>query len=491
MAMKTSIFARVVHAFVFLFALAIADSYAQSTFVYVNNVIAPPHTVSAFSVNANGSLTEIAGSPFMTFGSGSGTGQFLSINPIACAKAGNLLFVANDPDITVFRINQVTGVLSLVPGSPFPTGLPGGYSLAASPDGRFLFASLIRVTDGFIVAFSVSPDGTLTLIPGSPFPTPFGPFRVQVSGDNRFLSVGFPFADRIGIYRIAPDGTPIPAPGSPFHIGAISSADFNCSGDLLFAAETGGPTRVHVFRVANDGGLSPIPGSPFVGPGASSESLVLSPDERHLFVNSIGNNSVIAFSVAVNGSLSLVSGSPFPTGIEGFEHAPTQVAINETGTFLSVSNRGGTVPGVPGSVSVFSVASNGVLTLAAGSPFSTGQPGDLISLTAYPPKTCLPTPSFDICIQDDSNGSLIKINSISGEYRFMTCSGFNLEGIGTLITKGGIITLQHYAGDRRVLARIDTGVNRGTASVQTFSPSSTFTISDRNTGNNSCACAGG
>jgi uncharacterized delta-60 repeat protein len=95
---------------------------------------------------------------------------------------------------------------------------------------------------------------------------------------------------------------------------------------------------------------------------------------------------------------------------------------------------------------------------------------------------------FDICIQDDSNGSILRINSTTGGYEFANCSGFILSGTGALIKRGGIIKLQHYASDRRVLATIDRGVNRATASIQLLSPRTTFTITDRNTADDTCAC---
>ena len=104
-------------------------------------------------------------------------------------------------------------------------------------------------------------------------------------------------------------------------------------------------------------------------------------------------------------------------------------------------------------------------------------------------ETLPPAPPFDICIQDDSSGSIFKFNSTTGDYQFTNCSGLTLSGTGTLIKRGSVITFQHYASDRRVLARIDTSVNKGTASIQLFSPSATFTITDRNTANNTCACA--
>ncbi len=94
---------------------------------------------------------------------------------------------------------------------------------------------------------------------------------------------------------------------------------------------------------------------------------------------------------------------------------------------------------------------------------------------------------FDLCIQDDSSGSILKINSTTGAYQFTNCSGFTLDGTGTLVVKGGVLALQDNRSDRRVLARIDLGLNKATASIQIVGQQ-TFTITDRNTTNNSCSC---
>jgi len=95
---------------------------------------------------------------------------------------------------------------------------------------------------------------------------------------------------------------------------------------------------------------------------------------------------------------------------------------------------------------------------------------------------------FDMCLQDDSTGNLLQFNSTTGEYQFTNCSGFTLGGTGVITTKGSTITLQHNGTDRRLLARVDGGVNKGTASLQVFSLGATFTITDRNTLNNTCSC---
>ena len=96
--------------------------------------------------------------------------------------------------------------------------------------------------------------------------------------------------------------------------------------------------------------------------------------------------------------------------------------------------------------------------------------------------------TFDTCIQDDSNRNLFQFNSTNGEYLFTNCAGLALGGTGSLVKRGGIITLRHSASDRRVLATIDLGMNRATVSVQLFSQGTTYIISDRDIRNNPCAC---
>lgn len=98
--------------------------------------------------------------------------------------------------------------------------------------------------------------------------------------------------------------------------------------------------------------------------------------------------------------------------------------------------------------------------------------------------------SFDLCLQDDSSGNTLQINSATGEYVFTTCGvgGLSISGRGRVMIKGSIITLQDYAADRRVVARLEGTLQKGTASVQLFSPAITFTITDRNTVNDSCLC---
>jgi hypothetical protein len=97
-------------------------------------------------------------------------------------------------------------------------------------------------------------------------------------------------------------------------------------------------------------------------------------------------------------------------------------------------------------------------------------------------------PCFDACIQDDSSGTVLQINTTTGDYQFSNCGGLIVGGTGSLLIKGSIITLQQYSSDRRILARIDGSVSRATATIQLLPQGLTFTITDRNTRDDTCAC---
>lgn len=95
---------------------------------------------------------------------------------------------------------------------------------------------------------------------------------------------------------------------------------------------------------------------------------------------------------------------------------------------------------------------------------------------------------FDTCIQDDSSGSILRINTSTGDYQFTNCSGLTIDGKGSLTRKGNILSLQHMTSDRRVTVKLDGGVNKATASIQMLAQGLTLTIMDRNTTNNTCSC---
>jgi 6-phosphogluconolactonase (cycloisomerase 2 family) len=352
--------------------------------------------VSAFAVSSTGlPLTEIANSPFPTGGTGNGVAFFHAANAIRVVR--DTLYVSNavSHDISAFAIDPNTGELSPVAGSPFSvTGSLGPLSLAATPDGKFLYAG--DLFSGNLFAFSIGANGALSPLPAllPPFPVAAGGSingLTTTPGNGKFLVVALVIG-KVAIFAIDPAaGTLTPVAGSPFATpsGYLGPADLdcNCAGNLLFVA--GGPTtlaavpQVAVYSIDATGVLAQINGSPFMVPGSlpgtDSSTVLLSPDETKLFVGNEAGRSIDVFTVAPSGALTPVAGSPFT--IDAF---PLGMGTDPTGSFLFAGNQD------IRSVISFSIAANGVLSL----PFEAFLPSSAepLYLAVYPAKTCCAAP---------------------------------------------------------------------------------------------------
>src|SRR5258706_16183785 len=62
-----------------------ANLYAQNNFVYTNDDVFGPNTVSGFAVTGNGALTPLSRSPFLIGGTGGGWGLFASNRGPICS----------------------------------------------------------------------------------------------------------------------------------------------------------------------------------------------------------------------------------------------------------------------------------------------------------------------------------------------------------------------------------------------------------------------
>ncbi|HXG93318.1 MAG TPA: HYR domain-containing protein [Blastocatellia bacterium] len=91
---------------------------------------------------------------------------------------------------------------------------------------------------------------------------------------------------------------------------------------------------------------------------------------------------------------------------------------------------------------------------------------------------------FDVFLKDDGDsGKTLMFNSVTGDYVFQ-CGSMTLTGRGSVVIKGGEITLTHNAADRRVLGRVLAATRIGTASLQSPPGTSACTILDRDITNN-------
>jgi len=366
--------------------LLVTLAAAQNQFVYTNNQT-QPNTITGFLVNSDGSLTQIAGSPFATGGNGqNGFWQTLAVTTF---PGKNYLYAANGEDgtISAFRIDPATGNLSHTPGSPFVTNnQPANYSLTITPDNRFLFVA----SDGspLIHVFAISPKtGSLREVPGGPFELNSSFDGLKVSANGQFLFAGVNGEQEVAAFQISQSGFLSAVPGSPFAAsGFVSALTTNCAGNFVFAASGG----VDVYSLSTNGSLTPVPGSPFPN-GSNSTSvdlrsidLVLSPSNQFLFVSESsllnGSGAVSGFEVSVHGRLSPVKGSPFPV-----TDVNSGIAITSKDDFLY------TVLFISNELDGRRVGADGTLTPVPGTPFATGEhsvTGLAESVVTFPAPSC-------------------------------------------------------------------------------------------------------
>ncbi len=123
-------------------------------------------SISEFKINADGSLTELTGSPI---------GETSTLAPVALLidKSGAHLYVANQgssSNLAAYSIGS-DGTLALLANSPFSTG-SGPISIASDPSGKYLFVG--NQSTPVIQPFSLATStGTLTSVatysvPGTP-----------------------------------------------------------------------------------------------------------------------------------------------------------------------------------------------------------------------------------------------------------------------------------------------------------------------------------
>jgi 6-phosphogluconolactonase len=372
--------------------LVTSSAVAQNQFVYSDNNVStginqnPVNSVSAFKIESDGSLTQIKGSPYRTGGAGGGN----SIDPeeiaVATQNTANFLYAANNGSgtISAYAINPVAGSLARVSGSPFlADGAPGGdYSLAASPNGKFLFAAADTATD--IHIYSIASNGSLSEIAGSPFPTGANAEGLKVTPNGKFLLVGENSLNAVGVYNIAASGALTAVAGSPFPTSASPfDLDVNCGGNLVFVIDNGSYNGsysiIDVYNMSSDGSLTPVAGEPFYnGTSSVNGGLALSPNGKFLFVTDTFSTDISSIAVSSNGALSQVPGSPFATS-----DWTGGIAVSRTGKFVYSALF--TVAEIDGRV----VDSTGALTPVPGTPFSTGQAQTGVpTVIAFPPRTC-------------------------------------------------------------------------------------------------------
>jgi 6-phosphogluconolactonase len=310
----------------------------------------------------NGALTSIGSVPGPTAGLG-------------LAAVDNQFLYASDThnaQLDGFSIDQTTGALTALGGSPFSTGTLSVPGVLAAPPGEMGSSSLLlyAADAGTIDTFTISAAGLPTALSGSPY-VPEAGFSIVVDPSSYFLYAADDDPPG-GIFAFTTN--PLTAVlNSPFSIPGQTVADSlpagiaDSRGSYVYAALSQ-TNQIAAFSIASSGGLTPVPGSPFAA-GATPTAVVVAGNFLYA-INSL-DATISGYSInSSNGVLTPLSSSPF--SIVGFS-----LASDYLGQRLYVAGLT--------AIQAFNIdATSGALT-PSGSPFPVAG-AQLLTVVQIPPQ---------------------------------------------------------------------------------------------------------
>ncbi len=265
----------------------------DGAFLYLANTSGD--TLSGFAVQPDGSLVEVPGSPV--------TGL---TNPQDVDADSARVYVVEGSGANDVRVYDrgMDGSLAEVAGSPFSTGGSASQHIAVAPSGAFLVTA--NAGDDTVSVLTIGGGGALSAIAGSPFADGDEPQGLVVRADSGRLFVADCVGDTISVFDLAGDGTPTEVTGSPFAAGNCPLAiDVVPGGDLIYVTSFDG---VSGYTVAGDGTLTGVAGNPLVAAaGLTTQALAISPDGTRLWVpwrDPVNDTGVLrAFAIQGGGGL--------------------------------------------------------------------------------------------------------------------------------------------------------------------------------------------
>ncbi len=364
----------------------ISGAAAAAGYLYTINNDSQRNGIAVLQRGADGSLTEVTGSPFPAGGKGLAGGDIDEQGAIRVH--GNYVLAVNpgSDSVAVFRKDE-GGKLTPVEGSPFPSGGSAPLSLTVHKDLVYVvnqappFANPSSAPN--LMGFRMGRDGKLTPLANSKitFAAGHGPAQVEFSPDGKTAVVtsGFQGEDtsRIHSYKVQADGTLKEGPGSPLQPkGASGTVGFSWSpaSNRVFVSNFRGSAAT-VFDVDQEtGGVKQL-GEAYGDNEKAACWTAIAPDGKTLYVANFVSNSISAFAVHADGKLTLLR----TTKRRGPTSPDTKdLEVSRDGKFLYAIGSGAK------EIAVFKVGAKGMLTeLPEGkSPLKLGAGQNITGLVA-------------------------------------------------------------------------------------------------------------
>jgi 6-phosphogluconolactonase (cycloisomerase 2 family) len=331
---------------------SLGTGYAQLNLVYVtsNNNATNMNSVAAYSNDGSGNLTPLTGSPYLTGGTGVGgssaakSGALDADQEIIINSAGNLLLAVNGHSNSVasFTINS-DGTLTTVAGSPFASSGKDPASLGLFDNYLTGGASLVTVVNkdadpnqtggqpGY-VNYSMTSGGVLTQIHGALIAMPVGSNLSQALPDQ---ALGLMFTDEfkaspstITARKVLPNGrmgvvSSVPSPDGAVFLGEVLHPTQNIIYVTLPATD-----GLAVLTFDSTGSLTVA--NTVANAGNTICWLAVNAAGTYLYTGNNGNGTVSVFDI---------SNPTSPVEVQDFQLSGTHphtlnVRVDPTGQFL-------------------------------------------------------------------------------------------------------------------------------------------------------------
>jgi 6-phosphogluconolactonase len=280
---------------------------------------------------------------------------------------------ANPGQISVYKADSLSGALTQIPDSPFPSGGRNPVSAITSPDGNNLY--VINRDDNNIVQFGIGTDGKLypqqtcntpgsepvalaintagTLLyvvdfyspvtPGgavyssaNPGPGDLVTFAVNSNGSlgsgGNCTPVTQTYVDSNNVTQTAPY---VPIGLSPTGVNALANGNmvFVTSQEVTTPGQSTSTVGIiNAFDVASGGVLTTATGSPYQA-GTVPSAVASDPTSRFLYVTDSNQNQVITYTILSTNQLVPSQNPPVKT-----DTFPVAITVDPRGQFIYVAN---------------------------------------------------------------------------------------------------------------------------------------------------------
>jgi len=148
--------------------------------LYITGAGSSGGVIEAFSVSAGAFMNVVPGSPFPT-----GTNPY----GLAMTPNGSFLYTANNGDNSISEFSvAANGSLTQISGSPVGETYSAPLALLVDNSGKYLYVA--NEGSSNLGAYTIGSDGTLTILTNSPFTTGAQPAVITADQNGKYLFVG-------------------------------------------------------------------------------------------------------------------------------------------------------------------------------------------------------------------------------------------------------------------------------------------------------------